>query len=452
MIVNKHFFKRLMLLCVSALLLQCYIIRGAAQVPKPLPSPEASASPSPSPELEQTISAPNEEDPPTEVRTPPLPDYVFFPTIPDVTTLDTRRLKVHMGFAMLGDYTFISQDAKSESQVGRQGGLGELRAGRIYFAGAIKFEKPWIFFIAYDINEKPSPGHNHAFDVLDYALTIPLWKNARVMIGKQKEPFIYEVSGDAIFLPQQERVLNAVSVTRNRGIKYIDNFKKDRIFFSVGIFNDYKTQGVNFSDGAIAVSGRLTGLPVFRKKGTEYLHLGVTARFEDANHEGNVRYDARPESNVIDKYVDTGDMPARHATVMAFEALYTNGPYNLTSEYAHSWVSSPLLHNPGFNGFYVIGSYVITGESRIYDPKAAIARRLIPKSRWGAAEVVARYSRLDLDDKSVRGGTLNKLYFGMNWYASLQWKLGIGYGFSDLNRFDTTGHTNALHLRMQWIY
>ena len=239
MIVNKHFFKRLMLLCASALLLQFVSTQVVAQTPHPSPSPQVSASPSPMPD-EETITVANEEEPPTEVRAPRPPEY-FLPLLPDMTTLDRKRFKVHMGFAMLGDYTFVSQDANSESQVGRQGGLGELRAGRIYFAGAIKFEKPWFFFIAYDINEHPSPGNNHALNVLDYALTIPLWKKARIMFGKEKEPFIYEMAGDAVSLPQQERVLNAFFVTRNRGIKYIDNFKNDRIFLSVGIFNDYKT-------------------------------------------------------------------------------------------------------------------------------------------------------------------------------------------------------------------
>jgi phosphate-selective porin OprO and OprP len=107
------------------------------------------------------------------------------------------------------------------------------------------------------------------------------------------------------------------------------------------------------------------------------------------------------------------------------------------------------MQNPSFSGFYVTGSYVITGENRPYDRKAAFARRIIPKSRWGAVEVVGRYSHLDLDDKSVKGGYLKKYYAGLNWWISPQWHMSIG---SDLNRSNTIGHTNALQLRMQWIY
>ena len=298
---------------------------------------------------------------------------------------------------------------------------------------------------------KRNPDHYDVFDAVDYNLTIPLWKNARITIGKEKEPCVYEIVGDAAFLPQQERILNPFFFQRNRGIKYSDNFLKDRIALSVGIFNDWKTQHVKFSDGGIQVAGRLTGLPVFAKDGREYLHVGVGARYYGAD-QGKVRFQGRPESNVIDNYVDTGNIQASHATELAFEALYTNGPYNVLSEYAHAWVSSPVMQDPGFSGFYVTGNYVLTGENRPYDRKAAYARRIIPKSRWGALEAVGRYSHLDLDDRLVKGGTLNKLYFGMNWWASIQWKLGVGYGFADLNRFNTIGHTNALQLRMQWVY
>ena len=298
---------------------------------------------------------------------------------------------------------------------------------------------------------KRNPDHYDVFDAVDYNLTIPLWKNARITIGKEKEPCVYEIVGDAAFLPQQERILNPFFFQRNRGIKYSDNFLKDRIALSVGIFNDWKTQHVKFSDGGIQVAGRLTGLPVFAKDGREYLHVGVGARYYGAD-QGKVRFQGRPESNVIDNYVDTGNIQASHATELAFEALYTNGPYNVLSEYAHAWVSSPVMQDPGFSGFYVTGNYVLTGENRPYDRKAAYARRIIPKSRGGALEAVGRYSHLYLDDRLVKGGTLNKLYFGMNWWASIQWKLGVGYGFADLNRFNTIGHTNALQLRMQWVY
>jgi phosphate-selective porin len=430
-----------------------FFLSGAqvrAQVTTPSPSP----SPSPSPASETTeLTLGNDESPPSkEIRKDGPVHYIFPEIAPNVTTLDTKLFKFRVGFAFIQDYTFISQDDGSRSQVGRQGGLGDLRSGRILLSGAIKFKKPWTYYAAFDYHEKRKSSDEDIFDVTDYSLTIPLWKNARVTVGKEKEPFIYEMVGDAAFLPQQERILNPFFASRNRGIKYSDNFLKDRIAVSVGIFNDWKTEKVKFSDGGIKVSGRLTGLPVVRKDGHEYLHLGVGLRYNGASSKGLLRFKGRPESNVISNYVDTGDLAAGHAKELAFEALYTNGSYSVLSEYVHAWVSSPVMQNPSFSGFYVTGSYVITGENRPYDRKAAFARRIIPKSRWGAVEVVGRYSHVNLDDKSVKGGTLDKYYAGVNWWTSPQWHIGMGYGFSDLNRSNTIGHTNALQIRMQWIY
>jgi phosphate-selective porin OprO and OprP len=444
--------KRLGLLVAVATLFFLLGSQAFAQTVKPSPSPSPSPTPASDPQTTE-LTLGNDESPPSEETRPAKPVHYVFPELaPNLTTLDTKAFKFRVGFAPLLDYTFISQDAGSRSQVGRQGGLGDIRSARIMLSGQIKFKKPWTYYAAYDYHENRKSSADKIFDVTDYSLTIPLWKNARITIGKLKESFIYEMVGDAAFLPHQERILNPFFASRNRGIKYSDNFLKDRIALNVGVFNDWISEKVKFSDGGIKVSGRLTGLPLVSKDGREYLHLGVGLRYSGASSKGLLRFKGRPESNIIDNYVDTGDLTAGHAKELGLEALYTNGPYSVLSEYAHAWVSSPLMQNPGFSGFYVTGSYVITGENRPYDRKVAYARRIVPKSRWGAVEVVGRYSHVDLDDKLVKGGTLNKLYVGANWWASLQWKLGIGYGFADLNRSSTTGHTNALQLRMQWIY
>ena len=61
-------------------------------------------------------------------------------------------------------------------------------------------------------------------------------------------------------------------------------------------------------------------------------------------------------------------------------------------------VNSSAKGNPEFNGSYITGSYVLTGENRPYDKRVGYARRIIPKSRWGAVELVGRFGYVDLDD------------------------------------------------------
>jgi hypothetical protein len=65
---------------------------------------------------------------------------------------------------------------------------------------------------------------------------------------------------------------------------------------------------------------------------------------------------------------------------------------------------------------------------------------------------VGRLGYVDLDDTLIKGGKMRTRYAGMNWWASRQWKLGVGYGLADLDKSNTTGRTQRLIMRLQWIY
>jgi phosphate-selective porin OprO/OprP len=68
-------------------------------------------------------------------------------------------------------------------------------------------------------------------------------------------------------------------------------------------------------------------------------------------------------------------------------------------------------------------SYFLTGEHRVYDQKLGAFKRTAPmkpcslsKGQWGAFEVGARYSHLNLNDNMVRGGVMSDYTIGVNWY------------------------------------
>jgi phosphate-selective porin OprO/OprP len=83
----------------------------------------------------------------------------------------------------------------------------------------------------------------------------------------------------------------------------------------------------------------------------------------------------------------------------------------------------------------------LSASHRPYDRNVGFARRLIPEHRWGAVELVARYSHLDLDDKSVHGGVLDKGLLDVSWYPNRWWRFGIAGGFTSLNRAGLIGYT-----------
>jgi hypothetical protein len=74
------------------------------------------------------------------------------------------------------------------------------------------------------------------------------------------------------------------------------------------------------------------------------------------------------------------------------------------------------------------------------------------KERWGAPELVARFSHEDLNDGAVQGGRFDKTYLGINWWATRRWKVGFGWGHTWLDRFDKTGVMDIFLTRLQWVY
>jgi len=160
-------------------------------------------------------------------------------------------------------------------------------------------------------------------------------------------------------------------VSRNIGLRWNRTAAAERMTLSLGVFNDWLTTAPTFEDSGTTVSGRVTGLAWISPWGRRFLHLAGAFRRNGAD-EGQLRFKGRPESNVTDYYVDTGNIPASHANQYGLEALWNEGPVSLTAEYDESHVDSPKTGDPQFRGYYVTGSWVLTGEHRPYDRKVRL--------------------------------------------------------------------------------
>ncbi len=386
---------------------------------------------------------------------PPHVEPLAFPDIPD-EVLDAQKIdhpdfSLHWGLAILGDSTSFSQDAASLAQVGRQPDKAEFRSFRFIVRGDLRFLGPWNYFLSAEYKGfgQNTGADNWAFG--DIRLSRPLWGDfAKLTLGKQKEAFAYEMVGDAANLPHQERLLSPFFQSRNWGVSVSDAILDRRATWSVGLFNDWLIDGADFATSGTQAAARFTALPIWEDNGRRYLHLATSVRYNGGDQD-TLRFRGRPETNVADYYLDTGNLTADHAWELGLEALWNEGPLSLLAEYIRADVSSPASGDPAFSGWYLTGSWVITGETRPYDRNVAYARRVLPTKRWGAPELVVRVGRVDLDDASVTGGSLNQTYLGLNWWATKRWKLGFGWGHTQLDRDDRKGHTDRFHLRLQWI-
>ncbi|MEN2402860.1 porin [Flavobacterium sp. MC2016-06] len=378
--------------------------------------------------------------------------------IPDATHKEMRwsRTKnkwfsAQLGFAPILDYNAYIQNEDSKNQVGTQENRFDIRSARVMVSGKINFKNPWKYLISVEYKGLDRPDDSNNFGFTDFKIVIPVSEHSEIAIGKVKETFVYEMVGDAANLPQFERLLNPFFNSRNMGAVYHYYLMNNRMTLAAGVFKDWLAADKSFSDSNTTFTARVTGLPKWDNDGKEFVHLGIGMRYVDAK-DNVIRLKNKNESNITDNYVDTGNMDASHQFNLSMEQLWSLDNFSALIEYVHNWTATTDYGLQQFNGYYVTGSYVLSGEQRPYDKMAAYARRIKPTGKYGAWELVARVGRNDLETKEVHGGINNRYDLGLNWWATQYWKAGLIYGISNLEKDGIIGVTNNFQFRLQWIY
>jgi phosphate-selective porin OprO/OprP len=120
-------------------------------------------------------------------------------------------------------------------------------------------------------------------------------------------------------------------------------------------------------------------------------------------------------------------------------------------EYLWADVNRSLNEDPNFSGAYIQASYILTGEKYGYKRKGAVLGGVEPKSDWGAIEVGARYSTIDLEDSLVTGGEESNVTLGINWYPCNNFRLMANYVMVDAspNSVGLDESPSALEFRAQ---
>lgn len=130
-----------------------------------------------------------------------------------------------------------------------------------------------------------------------------------------------------------------------------------------------------------------------------------------ANWDAGVRYREGPEAHLAPDLVDTHKLPADERVGLCNVAFgLVLGSLSAEGEYIRAAVDLPGGSDAAFDRWKVHASYFLTGEHRSYSRSGAKWSRLRPKRNFGkggglgAWEAAARYSTLDLNAGSIRGG------------------------------------------------
>lgn len=352
--------------------------------------------------------------------------------------------KLKIGGRIHYDAAFFAEDGSLERRFGDFEDGTEFRRARLSFEGTIY--KNMEFKAQYDF----AKGDADFRDVYIGFRKVPFVRNLR--IGQFKEPFSLEELTSSNYITFMERSLaNTFAPARQGGVMVYDSFLKDRMTGAIGVFRHSNDYGDSIAEISYSVTGRVTALPWYREDGKKLVHLGVA--YSHREYEDPVRFRARPEAGLAPRIVDTGEFVADSANLLGLEAAWVHGPFSLQGELIKTFIDgeSPWIGDPTLFGAYIQASYFLTGEHRPYKMSEGVFDRVRPLANvgeggWGAWELAARVSYLDLNDDGVRGNRLMDYTLGLNWYLNPNIRVMWNYVYADPS---DGGEVNIFQTRVQ---
>jgi len=158
----------------------------------------------------------------------------------------------------------------------------------------------------------------------------------------------------------------------------------------------------------------------------------------------NVQLRDRPELRIdMNRLIDTGLIDTDKVFTYGAEAGFNWHNFLLEGEYIRIDLDRHHGDTLHFDGGYVEGSWVITGESRKYNTGSAAWARPVPahpfdpfsdKGGWGAWELAARYSLTDLNSDDIHGGNQKVYGVSLSWYPNSFLRFLLQGDYVDVDR------------------
>ena len=300
-----------------------------------------------------------------------------------------------------------------------------------------------------------------------YVGTTALQPFATVMVGHFAEPFDLDtVTNDAFITFMERGVTYTFSPDYQTGIQLSNAVFDRRLTWAIGEFRpQYGTdnsgssyQGYEKNDSGYDTTARVTGLPWYQdeKTGDTFglLHLGAAASLlTGAQPNSPIEFSSAPETHLASAFVDTGVMTnVEDYQLYEEEAAFVYGPFSAQGECAQAEVTRKGGQKDlSFNAAYGYISYFLTGDHRGYNRVSGCFDRVTPLHNlgidkdghrgWGAWELAARYSYIDLDSENIHGGRMADVTVGLNWYLNPNVRVMANYVHSKV--LENTGATGT---------
>lgn len=347
-----------------------------------------------------------------------------------------------------------------------------LRRARLGVEGT--FYKIWDYKFEYDFSRGNGTVES---GITDAFVRLNVTKPFSVKVGSFKEPFSLEEAASNRFLTFIERHMSVNSFVDNPNTYKTGigaNYAVPRFQFGVAFQTEpvgswsaasttVNAAGNNSRNNGAGDSGwegigRITERPWMEDE-TKFLHVGISAGHTAVNTQyqangtinvgsnqtgggGGMAFFAFPGTNVDRTNVlNTGNLSIGNRGApgsrriesydrFGAESWLVHGPFSAQAEYLRTNINGQGYDGEHFTGYYGFLSYFLTGESKAYHVRNGAANRLKPKqnfqwsgSGWGAWEIAGGYDYINLNSGVVRGGKMDMVRFGLNWYLHTHVKI-----------------------------
>lgn len=362
---------------------------------------------------------------------------------------DGKYLSLRVGGGFLYEFDAYAQDDDSKRQIAMYPD-DKVRDMRVLLKGQLKFIKSrkvtYTMGIMYDGNNDEWVGRQTGL-----MIEVPeIW--GHLFIGRTKEGFsLNKVMVGYAGWTMERFTMNETIPILADGVKWFGHDKKHHMIWNLGIYKDWISQSQSFSTYDHQVAGRFAWVPEMSED--TILHIGLGARY-GVPKDKKLQDRSRPEANPAPYFVDTGKFPANNTKMFGPEVYYRPGALLVGSEYIFQKVDAPASGNPLFHGGDVFVSWMATGEIRSYNTAGGYFNGISPARPVfgggpGAWEFVARFSYIDLNGGTLRGGKFWRITPMVNWHLSDNVRLEMVYGVGSLNRFELQGRTQFFQTRLQ---
>jgi phosphate-selective porin OprO/OprP len=318
---------------------------------------------------------------------------------------------------------------------------------RARFATKTNLGKNWYGEI--DLN-----AANGVLELEDAYFSYDFLNGLRTRVGNYKEKFSMSETSSSRYLNFMERamVVNTFAPSRHLGWE-VSYTNKHFLVFGGVFFQEIQDQELNTyvednnkdygRDQGVSLTGKFVWLPVAIQR--DYgVHLAYAYSFRqpktdvDPAEYGGIRYSTRSLSYINrKKYLDTDVIPFfQDQSISNIEvAAYYKGFAVESEVIRNSTRRKNNLETLHFGGYYAEVVGMLFGGRQVYDKLDGEFTQPENGRKWGDVELAFRYDYVNLNDKTVYGGSAEAYTAGINFYTNRNIKFQINFSSINHDRY-----------------